>query len=93
MRMTNLPEPGQCKFTTIQRLDLRGNIPSWVSYMKLKDTLSTPTELNIAFDRDEEIDEVVHARLAHLMRHQDEQVYDAEEIALVQKQWAKVFKT
>ena len=52
--------------------------------MKLKDALSIPKQLHIAFDRDDAIDAEEHARLVGLMQQSHEQVYDNEDIALAQ---------
>ena len=74
---------GRIEFIIVQRINPFGNIPSWVSNMKIRDSLSTPAELHKAFDRDEEVDREALDEVIGLMKnYKDEDYSDKEEISI-----------
>ena len=80
IRMEPLPESSRCEFTIVQKTDLKGYVPTWIGGMKIKHSLSTPSELNTTFDRGEEIDATKLSKLAATMEDPSLELYSDEEV-------------
>ena len=68
----------------MQRIDARGNLPAWVANRKIKDSLSTPSELHEAFARDDEIDFEERSRLTRIMENPASETYSGHELASIE---------
>ena len=81
--MKPLEVPRCCEWTIVQRIDAGGSLPAWVINRKIRESLSTPSELHLAFHRDEEIDLEGTSRLISIVKNHSNERYTVDEVASI----------